>query len=462
MINLYSADLEGYLLKHLMENPSAYDNHQGELHEGLFYFANAKTTFRAIERLKREQPSQEIDLFLVIEELQARNEFDDSMEEFLTKAISVISVVGLSVTISRLVEYERLRAIDEASKSAIAQTLSGQPSIEISNQLIERVTNIGSTNNQITHHNIRDLIAGLAQKVRDYGVSGSPFMSTGYPELDFKMGLVPGYLLVIAARPSMGKTALALNMLTTIAMSNPNKQALFFSLEMSADDVTKRLISAEGKVNISVLRGGESSTEADWQKIAATAEKVMDLPMTIIDKPIMTINEIRSETNKAKRENEKRGGQGISAIMVDYLQIMGGLDGENKIDKISSVTKQLKALGKEYGCPILLLSQLSRGVESRPDKRPINSDLRDSGTIEQDADLIAMIYREEYYKPMIDDGKGNMAPNKKARGRAEIILTKNRNGATGTVLLGFEGQYSRFTNTVPDFEDEPTFGGNHA
>lgn len=462
MKTLYSADLEGYLLKQLMENPAAFDNHQGELHEGLFYFANAKTTFRAISRLKAEQPEQEIDLFLVIEELQAANEFTPEVEAFLSDAISVVSVVGVKVTIERLAEYERLRAIDEASKAAIEQTLEGGLSLDISNQLVERVTNIGATGSQITHHNIRDLIAGIAEKVRDYAVDGSPFMSTGYPELDFKMGLVPGYLLVIAARPSMGKTALALNMLTTIAMSNPNKQALFFSLEMSADDVTKRLISAEGSVSIGVLRGGEASSESDWGKIADTAAKVMDLPMTIIDKPMMTINEIRAETNKAKRNSLKKGGEGISAIMVDYLQIMGGLDGENKIDKISSVTKQLKALGKEYGCPILLLSQLSRGVESRPDKRPINSDLRDSGTIEQDADLIAMIYREEYYKPMIDDGKGNMKPNDKARGKAEIILTKNRNGATGTVLLGFEGKYSRFTNTVPNFDDEPTFGGNHA
>ena len=298
MKTLYSADLEGYLLKQLMENPAAFDNHQGELHEGLFYFANAKTTFRAISRLKAEQPEQEIDLFLVIEELQAANEFTPEIEAFLSDAISVVSVVGVKVTIERLAEYERLRAIDEASKAAIEQTLEGGLSLDISNQLVERVTNIGATGSQITHHNIRDLIAGIAEKVRDYAVDGSPFMSTGYPELDFKMGLVPGYLLVIAARPSMGKTALALNMLTTIAMSNPNKQALFFSLEMSADDVTKRLISAEGSVSIGVLRGGEASSESDWGKIADTAAKVMDLPMTIIDKPMIRLTRYAQKPTK--------------------------------------------------------------------------------------------------------------------------------------------------------------------
>jgi len=279
------------------------------------------------------------------------------------------------------------------------------------------------------------------------------FIASGFPELDNLMMIDAGNLVIVAARPSMGKTALVMNWLTHIAKYREG-EAVFFSVEMPSDQVIDRLASAEASIDLTSIRKGNLSVD-EWARMQRFISDQESMPLTIVDKKDITIAEIRTYLNKIKRET---GGK-LSAIGIDYLQIMGGLDGQYKIDNISTITRTLKALGHEFGCPVFLLSQLSREVEKRPNKRPIMSDLRDSGTIEQDADIIAMVYRNDYYEQKDKGGSG------KLDGMGDIIIIKNRNGPTGTVRLGFEGKYARFTNHMPaihELDEIPDYGSSYA
>ena len=260
---------------------------------------------------------------------------------------------------------------------------------------------------------------------------------TGFSELDKLMRIAAGNVIVIAARPSMGKSTLSLNILTNIAKCREG-EALFFSAEMPSDQVMDRLASAEADIDLTSIRKGDLSTD-DWARMQRFISEEKNIPLTIVGNSNLNISEMRTQLNRIKRET----GDKLSAIGIDYLQLMEGVSGQYKADNVSTIIRTLKALGHEFGCPVFLLSQLSRDVEKRPNKRPIMSDLRDSGTIEQDADIIAMVYRNDYYE---QKEKGGSA---KLDGMADIIILKNTNGPTGTARLGFEGKYARFTNYMP-------------
>ena len=273
---------------------------------------------------------------------------------------------------------------------------------------------------------------------------------TGFSELDKLMMVAAGNVIVIAARPLMGKSALSLNILTNIAKCREG-EAVFFSAEMSSDQVMNRLASAETGINLTSIRKGYLSTD-DWALMQRFISEEKNIPLTIVGNSNLNIDEMRTQLNRIKRET---GGK-LSAISIDYLQLMEGVIGQHKVDNVSTIIRTLKALGHEFGCPVFLLSQLSRDVEKRSNKHPIMSDLRDSRAIEQDADIITMIYRNDHYE-QID--KGDSA---KLDGMADIIILKNTNGPTGTVRLGFEGQYARFANHMPamhDLDDVPDYGG---
>lgn len=260
---------------------------------------------------------------------------------------------------------------------------------------------------------------------------------TGFSELDKLMRIAAGNVIVIAARPSMGKSTLSLNILTNIAKCREG-EAVFFSAEMPSDQVMDRLASAEADIDLTSIRKGDLSTD-DWARMQRFISEEKNIPLTIVGNSNLNISEMRTQLNRIKRET----GDKLSAIGIDYLQLMEGVSGQYKADNVSTIIRTLKALGHEFGCPVFLLSQLSRDVEKRPNKRPIMSDLRDSGTIEQDADIIAMVYRNDYYE---QKEKGGSA---KLDGMADIIILKNTNGPTGTARLGFEGKYARFTNYMP-------------
>lgn len=254
-------------------------------------------------------------------------------------------------------------------------------------------------------------------------------VATGFYDLDYKTaGLQPSDLVLIAARPSMGKTALALN-IAEHAMLRLNITTVFFSLEMSRTQLVNRLLSMNSRVDAQAIRTGDLK-DNDWSELMESARKIGGSKLIIDDSPGITINELRSKCRKLKLEKN------LGLIIIDYLQLMqGSRHVESRQQEISEISRSLKSIARETNCPVIALSQLSRAVEQRPDKRPMLSDLRESGAIEQDADVVMFIYRDEYYNRDSED-----------KGVAEIIIGKQRNGPTGTVKLGCQLQYTRFTN----------------
>jgi replicative DNA helicase len=255
--------------------------------------------------------------------------------------------------------------------------------------------------------------------------------ATGYDDLDELLsGLQPSTLNIVGARPAMGKTAFGLGMATHIA-KHAAKPVLFFSLEMGHAELTQRILSSEAKVDSTKLRTGKLS-ESDWSKIGLAVGR-LEVPLYLDDNPRVTVMEIRA---KARRVKALQGG--LSLIVIDYLQLMGG-DGnsENRQLEVSEISRSLKVLARELEVPIVALSQLSRNLESRSDKRPMLADLRESGSLEQDADVVMFLYRDEVYNSESPD-----------KGSAEVIVSKHRSGPIGTKRLVFLGQYTRFDNAA--------------
>ncbi|MEY4376695.1 MAG: hypothetical protein RJB26_1245, partial [Pseudomonadota bacterium] len=258
-------------------------------------------------------------------------------------------------------------------------------------------------------------------------------VSTGFSELDrMTAGLQPGDLIIIAGRPSMGKTTLAINIAENAAVGK-GVPAAIFSMEMSAEQLSMRMISSLGRVNQGNLRTGMFNDE-DWTRINAAVAQMSEAPIFIDETPALTPTEVRARARRLKRE------KGLGLIVIDYLQLMqvgGGV--ENRTAEISEISRGLKALAKEMHCPVIALSQLNRSVEQRAEKKPVMSDLRESGAIEQDADVIMMIYREEVYDQ-----------NTPRKGIADIIITKQRNGPVGEVQVAFLGEYTKFENLATE------------
>jgi len=264
-------------------------------------------------------------------------------------------------------------------------------------------------------------------------------LSTGYRDLDERTsGLQPADLIVVAGRPSMGKTTFAMNMAEYAAIKN-NLPILVFSMEMPGESLALRMMSSLGRIDQHRMRSGKLHDE-DWPRIQSAVHMLSETKLFIDDTPALSPVELRSRARRVAREHK-----GIGLIVIDYLQLMQmpGLR-DNRVAEISEISRSLKSLAKELHVPVIALSQLNRGLEQRTDKRPVMSDLRESGAIEQDADLIIFIYRDEVYHP-----------ESKEKGIAEIIIAKQRNGPIGTLRLAFQGKYTRFDNHMPEMQYVP-------
>ena len=298
----------------------------------------------------------------------------------------------------------------------------------------------------VAQHNISDNLTPIEsilpttfQQIEERNNNKGSLMgvASGFYDLDnYLSGFQKNDLLILAARPSMGKTALVLNLVTHVAMRE-KAPVLFFSLEMSKEQLVQRMLCAEAEIDAQRIRTGDIS-ETDFSKLASAMGRLGDSPIFIDDTPNMTIMDMRAKARKLmiERQNEP-----IGMIVIDYLQLMQGRAGstgmENRQNEIAAISRGLKGLARELRCPVIALSQLSRAVESRDDKRPMLSDLRESGSIEQDADVVMFIYRDEYYNKETDKP-----------GIAEIIIAKQRNGPTGTVSLIFRNNITRFMNPL--------------
>ena len=299
-----------------------------------------------------------------------------------------------------------------------------------------------SESNRLGYKDFQSVIAQVVRDLEERGQNPGTVtgLSTGFTDLDnLTTGLHGGELIIVAGRPSMGKTALAMNIAEACGVDQ-NKAVAIFSMEMGSEQIVTRLLGAVSKVNQQKMRTGKMDDD-DWAKIADGLGRLNEAPLFIDEGSALNSYELRARARRLHRSTE--GGLGL--IVVDYIQLMsalGGQQGENRATEISEISRSLKSLAKELNVPVVALSQLNRNVDSRPDKRPQMSDLRESGAIEQDADVIMFIYRDEVYNPESAD-----------KGIAEIILAKQRSGPIGTVKLTFVGEFTRFENYAnPGYE----------
>ena len=366
----------------------------------------------------------------------------DSIGEFdriggMAFLASLINAVPTSAHIEHyakvVAEKARARKVIEDLNQTIANVYDGQSDLnDILVQTEQALSNIAN-DKQTGFRPIIDVIDSTqsiiderSQRVGD--VTGTP---TGFTDFyNITTGLHTDNLIILAARPAMGKTAFALNIAQNVAI-RAGKPVAIFSLEMGAESLVERMLSAEGLIPSYHVRTGNLS-ESEWRRMIMAQEQLAKGKIYIDDTAGIKIAEIRS---RAKRLSQETGGLGL--IVIDYLQLITGRGRENRQQEVSEISRQLKILAKELKVPVIALSQLSRGVEQRNDKRPVLSDLRESGSIEQDADIVAFLYREAYYKREEQEEPDNVT---------ELILEKNRHGSLGTVKLFFHKEYAKFSN----------------
>jgi replicative DNA helicase len=432
----HAMDAERALLGALLIEPNAYE---AVIDEGLraedFYRPIHGTLFRAIADLHaRAEP---VDTLTVVDELIKRGQLDA-----VGGAGAVAQLEALLPTAAHVHAYARLireksmlRQLIEGATRIVTQAYSQQQTVvEIIDDAERTILAVSEGQNQRGVVPMRELVKRATEQLEKAFNQKSAItgVATGFKQLDYlTSGFQPGELIIIAARPSMGKTAFTLNIASHVS-TRLHKPIMFFSLEMGAEQLVQRLIGSEARIDISNIRRGFIQ-RTEWAKLAEASGRLSEAQLYIDETPSLSVSEMR---NKCRRQAHETG---ISMVMVDYLQLMQGPPGiDNKATEVGEISKGLKTIARELNVPVVALSQLNRGVESRTDKRPMMSDLRESGAIEQDADVIAFLYREEYYLR-------DKTPEEKL-GMAEVIIAKHRNGPTGVVELKFFSNITRFEN----------------
>jgi replicative DNA helicase len=431
----HSLEAEQSVLGGLMIANDAWDRVADVLGDADFYRPEHRLIFRRMGQLV--EAGQPIDIVTLADALNHAEELARAggFNYLAEIARSTPSAANIRAYATAVRERSSLRALINAAQ-AIADSgfhPEGRNSAELLDEAERRITQITEDRPKAGGPEaVNPILKRAVDRIdllfnSDSTITG---LSTGFTELDDRTsGLQKGDLIIVAARPSMGKTAFSMNLVEYAAL-NDNRPVIVFSMEMPAEQLLFRLLSAVGRIDQTRVRSGKLEDE-DWPKLSAAVSKLKDRPLFIDDTPALTPIEVRARTRRIVREH----GQ-PSLIMIDYLQLMQvSGSGEGRTAEISEISRSLKALAKEFECPLVALSQLNRGVEQRPNKRPVNSDLRESGAIEQDADLIMFIYRDEVYNEESPD-----------KGVAEIIIGKQRNGPIGTARLAFIGKFVRFDN----------------
>jgi len=432
----HSIEAEQSILGGLLLDNSKWDVVGDKVIEDDFYRQDHRLLFRVVSRLATQ--GNPIDVITVSEELQRLGELENAggmayLTELVEKTPSASNVRSYSNIVHERAVLRRLIQISgEISDSAFNP--SGRSTSELLDEAERKVFQIseGSAGKETGPVSVNPVLTKTLERIEELfdspdGITG---ITTGFKDLDdMTSGLQPSDLVIVAARPSMGKTAFAMNLVES-ALIKGEVPVLVFSMEMPADSILMRMLSSLGQINQTKVRSGKLDEE-DWPRLSSAAKILKDRPLFIDDTAGLSPTEVRSRARRVAREV----GQ-IGMIMVDYLQLMQvpGMT-EGRTAEISEISRSLKALAKELNCPVVALSQLNRGLESRTDKRPMNSDLRESGAIEQDADVIMFIYRDEYYHEESPD-----------KGIAEIIIGKQRNGPIGKVKLQFQGQFTKFND----------------
>lgn len=448
MIILNNINAERSVLSTLMMYEEQYDVISNLIVKDDFESSAHQVIYAAITELAEQ--NQPHDLLMVSDLLESKSGSNDL--SYINKRLSEAAAAPTAMPRSLIAHAELIRASAlrrkslEAAKRAIQSLEDNEPVDDVNNTLVSELSNLEQQGDTQEVFTIDDMMKGLIERMQSASDGAKPYIDTGFPELDNLMRVNEGNLVVIAARPSMGKSLLVMNIQAHLSKYREGV-SVFFSIEMEQSDLMNRLTASETGIPINNLVENKLS-EDQAAALQRFATDQVNMRLEIVRKPNINLSQIRTHLNKMKRQHGK-----IGSIGIDYLQIMGGIDGDDSVKRIGVVTRTLKALGSEFGCPVFLLSQLNRSVESRPNKRPVLSDLRDSGTIEQDADIVLFPYREDYYKQK--DGGNDLD------GMADIIIAKNRNAKTGVARLAFEGHLGRFSNSMPfdsSFNDIPSYG----
>jgi len=439
----HSIEAESSVLGGLLLDNGAWDRVGDLLNEGDFYRYEHRLIYTAMAALINA--SRPADVITVFEQLQSQGKAEETGGLAYLNALA--QYVPSAGNIRRYAEIVRERAIlrklvaasDEIATNAFNP--QGRPVAQILDESEQKIFNIGEEGSRMKRgfQAMDTLVVDLLDRVQEMAdnpndITGVP---TGFYDLDrMTAGLQPGDMIVLAARPSMGKTAFAINIAEHVAL-NEGLPVAVFSMEMGAAQLAVRIVGSIGRIDQGHLRTGKL-TDEEWPRLTEAIEKLRNISLHIDETAGLTASELRANARRLARQCGKLG-----LIVVDYLQLMSGSGGndENRATELGEISRGLKMLAKELGCPVIALSQLNRSVETRPDKRPMMSDLRESGAIEQDADIIMFIYRDEYYTKDAC----------KEPGVAEIIIAKQRNGPTGTVKLAFLKPLTRFENLAAGY-----------
>ncbi len=430
-------EAEQSILGGLMLNPEAFDLISDRIEPEDFYGPAHQKIYIAIRDLQSK--GKPIDLVTVTDQLQVRNEFDSVggyiyLAQLLEKTISSANILTYVQIVK---EKALLRKLISTSTGIIEHAYKSEQDVhtivDIAEGEILKVAESKAQEGLVDSMQIvKDSIKRIEELYqRKEEITGIP---TGLTLLDkMTSGFHPGQFNIIAARPSMGKTAISINIATHAAL-RAKKAVAYFSLEMSKEDLMIRILASEARVHMGSLRNGRLQ-DSDWPRLIAAAGAISEAKLFVDDSPGLSPHEIRARARRLKSKGE------LDMIIIDYLQFMQLKQvRESRAVEVSEISRQLKAMAKELHIPVVALAQLNRAVEGRTDRRPMLSDLRESGSIEQDADIIMMLYREDYYDK--ED------PEKK--GKSTLIVAKQRNGETGDVHLRFDGAHQRFRDVEPE------------
>ncbi|WHY77616.1 replicative DNA helicase [Neobacillus sp. WH10] len=398
-----------------------------------FYRASHQKIFHVMLQLNDQ--GKAVDLVTVTEELAASKLIED------IGGVSYLSDLAGSVPTAANIEYyariveekSLLRRLIRTATNIATDGYSREDEVEaLLSEAEKSILEVAQRKNAGAFHDIKDVLVRTYDNIEEMHkrVGEITGLETGFVELDrMTAGFQRNDLIIVGARPSVGKTAFALNIAQNVAKKTGENIAIF-SLEMGAEQLVMRLLCAEGNIDAQRLRTG-SLTEEDWGKLTMAMGSLSSTGIYIDDTPGVRISDIRSKCRRLKQEH------GLGMILIDYLQLIlgSGRSGENRQQEVSEISRSLKQLARELKVPVIALSQLSRGVEQRQDKRPMMSDIRESGSIEQDADIVAFLYRDDYYDK-----------ESESKNIIEIIIAKQRNGPTGTVSLAFVKEYNKFVN----------------
>ena len=431
----FSREAEKSLLGILLLQPGAWDRVESVAVAHDFHDVKHQHIFQAISEMQTR--SLAVDMLTVVEYLQNQSKLDQAGGEAYVYTLADQAPVGGNVAAYATIIHDKavLRSLQEVATRIVDSVYhpEGRTPDELLQQAEADIFSIAHTRSEhVGMVPIGNVLAQATERIDQLYHSGQTMTGapTGYKDLDkMTCGLQKGDLIIIAGRPSMGKTILGGNICEYVAIAT-KKPCLFFSLEMPSESIVMRMLSSLGRIKQERIRSGKLRDE-DWPRMTSAIGLLSEAPIFIDDTGGISPSELRSRARKIAREHGELG-----VIVVDYLQLMRVPElRDNRVQEISEISRSLKLIAKELNVPLIALSQLNRSLESRTDRRPVNSDLRESGSIEQDADVISFIYRDEVYNSDSPD-----------KGTAEIIIGKQRNGPIGTVRLSYMGEYVRFDN----------------